>query len=101
MIALRGAAMTTLADELDVFIAELEQRRFRRNTRIAHRSDLKLAARHLPGPLTQISLEQIDAFLGAGGVSPATSARRAASLKRFFAWARKHGLCAVNPLIDR
>ena len=93
--------MTTLADNLDLFIAELEQRRFRPNTCIAYCSDLKLAARHLPGPLDQISLEQIEVFLGVGDASPATIARRAASLKRFFGWAKKQGLCAANLMNDR
>ena len=93
--------MTTLADNLDLFIADLEQRQFRPNTRIAYCSDLKLAARYLPDPLDQISLEQIEAFLGVGEASAATIARRAASLKRFFGWAKKQGLCATNLMNDR
>ncbi|KPV53712.1 hypothetical protein SE17_08035 [Kouleothrix aurantiaca] len=93
--------MTTIADTLDLFIAELEHCRFRPNTCIAYGSDLKQAAQHLAGPLDQISLEQIDTFLAAGDASPATIARRAASLKRFFGWAKRQGLCAANPMSDR
>src|SRR5437868_5483374 len=91
---------TTLADYIDPFITELQRRRFSHNTQMAYQSDLQIAARHLTGPLDQITLDEIEAFL-AGSAAPATSARRAASLKRFFTWAKKQGLCDLNPLLDR
>lgn len=91
--------MTSLVDQ--TFIADLERRKFRQNTLSAYRSDLKIAARHLLGPIGQITRDDIEAFLASSNLSPATDARRTVSLKRFFGWAKKQGLCAHNPLADR
>lgn len=93
--------MTTIAAQIDSFVAELARHKFRPNTITAYRSDLRITARQLQQSLEHITLEQIEETLTAGGVAPATSARRAAALDRFFDWARKQGLCAVNPLTDR
>jgi integrase/recombinase XerD len=93
--------MISLNDQIDLFIADLERRKFRPNTLAAYRSDLMIAARHLLGSLDQIALDDIEAFLVTSSGAPATAARRAASLKRFFGWAKKQGLCAQNPLTDR
>src|SRR5262245_30401896 len=93
--------MTSLIDQIDLFIAGLERRKFRPNTLSAYRSDLMIAARHLLEPLDEITLNDIDAFLVTTSTLPATAARRAASLKRFFSWAKKQGLCAHNPLADQ
>jgi site-specific recombinase XerD len=87
----------TLVEHTDAFFADLE-RQARPNTVSAYRSDLTLAAQHLTKPLDQISLNDVVVFLSTGDVSAATTARRAASLKRFFAWAVQQGLCATNPL---
>jgi integrase/recombinase XerD len=86
-----------LAAQLDAFLADLE-RQTRPNTVSAYRSDLTLAAQHLTKPLDQISLNDVVVFLSTGDVSAATRSRRAAGLKRFFAWAVQQGLCPANPL---
>jgi site-specific recombinase XerD len=93
--------MTCILDQIDAFIADLERRKFRQNTLIAYRSDVMMTARHLLKPLEQITLDDIEAFLISSSRSQATAARRAASLKRLFGWAKKQGLCAHNPLADR
>src|SRR5262245_45243625 len=93
--------MTRILDQIDSFIADLERRKFRQNTLIAYRSDLLIASRHLLEPLDEITLDDIDTFLVSSSSSPATAARRAASLKRFFGWAKKQDLCVHNPLADR
>jgi site-specific recombinase XerD len=93
--------MTSLVDQIDSFIADLERRKFRQNTLISYRSDLKIAAHHQLGPIDQITLDEIEAFLASSNLSPATDTRRTVSLKRFFGWATKQGLCAHNPLADR
>jgi site-specific recombinase XerD len=92
--------MTSLTDQIDLFIADLERRRFRQNTLIDYRSDLKIAVRHLLELLDQITLDDSEAFLVTSSGSLATDARRAASLGRFFVWGMKQGLCAHNPLAD-
>jgi integrase/recombinase XerD len=87
----------TIAEYSHQFLAGLE-RHARPNTVSAYRSDLTLAAHYLTRPLDQISLNDVVVFLSVGDVSAATRARRAASLKQFFAWAVQQGLCTANPL---
>ncbi|GAC1547756.1 MAG: tyrosine-type recombinase/integrase [Herpetosiphon sp.] len=89
--------MTTLADHLAVYLADLVQHA-RSNTVRAYRADLTLAAAHLPGALTDLSLAQVEAFLAVDACSPATHVRRVAALRSFFTWALRHELCAQNPL---
>ncbi|HET9224764.1 MAG TPA: hypothetical protein VFO07_19785, partial [Roseiflexaceae bacterium] len=67
---------------------------------IDHRSDLKIVARHVLGSLDQVTVDYIEAFLVTSSGSLATAARRAASLRCFFGWGMKQGLCAHNPLAD-
>lgn len=89
----------TIADHLDHFLSD-RHRHVSANTLKAYRSDLALAAQHLTGHLDQLGPIEVEAFLSTGAVSVATMDRRAASLKQFFAWAMRQGLCATNPLRD-
>ena len=93
--------MDTLATTLDSFLADLQRRKFRPNTIKSYRADLRVAAQHLVAPLATLGLEDIEAFLGSEQRAPATTARRAATLRRFFAWAVRQHLCERNPLVDR
>jgi integrase/recombinase XerD len=87
----------TIAEYLNQFLSDLE-RQARPNTVSAYRSDLTLATQHLTRSLNQISLNDVVTFLSVGDVSAATIARRAASLRRFFAWAVPQDRCVTNPL---
>lgn len=89
--------MTTLADHLASYLADLAQHA-RSNTVRAYRADLMIAAAHLPGALTDLSLAQMEAFLAVDTCSLATRVRRVAALRSFFAWAVRHDFCAQNPL---
>ncbi len=89
--------MTTRAVTLQRLLSDLE-RLACLNTVSAYRSDLTLAAQHLTKPLNQVSLNDLIAFVFVGHVLAATSARCAASVRRFFAWAMQPGLCATNLL---
>jgi len=91
--------MTTIARHLESFLSDPAIRRaLSTATLLNYRSDLMAAARLLPAPLDAITLQGIDSYLGHDRAAPATAARRAASLTRFFRWARRHGLCTHNPL---
>ena len=89
--------MTTLAELIDHFLADLH-RRLRPNTLRAYRADLVIAAAHFRQPLDQISPKQIETFLGDPAVAKSTARRRAASLSRFFQWAVREGHVEQNPL---
>lgn len=93
--------MSTISEQIDGFVADLQRRKFRPNTIRAYASDLHIIARHLTTPLDQIKLDAIEAVFDSLRTSPATAARHAASLNRFFVWAKKQSLCATNPLADR
>lgn len=93
--------METLATALDSFLADLQRRKFRPNTIKSYRADLRLAAQHLTAPLADLTLEHIEAFLDSEQRAPATTARRVATLRRFFAWAVRQRLCERHPLADR
>lgn len=93
--------MDTLADYIDSFIADLHRRRFRPNTMRAYTSDLRILAQHLTVPLDQVTRAAIETAFDTLATGPATRARRAASLNRFFVWATKQALCPLNPLADR
>ena len=93
--------MDTFATALDSFLADLQRRKLRPNTIKSYRADLRVAAQHLVAPLATLGLEDIEAFLGSEQRAPATTARRAATLRRFFAWAVRQHLCERNPLVDR
>ncbi len=95
---LRPQSAATLASELESFLADLRDRRGRaENTIEAYRYDLRTAAQFLDQPLDTITTTQIEAFLSSRQEKPSTTNRRLASLKRFFKWALKRGLCSLNP----
>lgn len=89
--------MTTLAELIDPFLADLH-RRLRPNTLRAYRADLVIAAALLSKPINEITPQMIDALLVNPSVAKSTSARRAASLSRFFRWAIREGYADRNPL---
>jgi integrase/recombinase XerD len=92
--------MSTIAAQLDRFIVDISTRQgLRRNTLRAYRAELRLAAQAIPTQLDQVSRAEIEAFL-ATTVAVSTRSRRTASLSRFFAWARREGLCAHDPTAD-
>jgi integrase/recombinase XerD len=93
--------MATITIVLDDFVADLKRRQFRPNTITVYRSDLRIAGQHLTLPIAHLTLAAIERFLEEGTFAPATRVRRTASLKRFFTWATKQGLCATNPLLSR
>src|SRR5689334_21702398 len=94
----RNTSSQTIASELDAFLADLQERRGRApNTINASRYALRTAAHALPQPLAAITTSQIEQFLANRHEKPSTSNRRLASLKRFFRWACKAGLCHHNP----
>lgn len=93
--------MSTINDQIDGFVAELQRRKFRPNTVRAYASDLRIVARHLTTPLDQVTLTAIEAVFDSLVTSPTTVAQHAASLNRFFMWAKKQSLCPTNPLADR
>lgn len=90
--------MTTIAATLDAFLSDPRLRtRLQGATLHAYRHDLTTAARDLTLPLDHLTAQHIAAFLDrAEAVS--TTQRRMASLRRFFMWAVREGLCAQNPL---
>jgi integrase/recombinase XerD len=92
--------MTTIAAQIDRFIADVSTRQgLKPNTLKAYRADLRLVAQVIQGPLNQVTREEIESFL-ATCAAASTRSRRAASLSRFFAWARRDGLCARDPTAD-
>jgi integrase/recombinase XerD len=52
-------------------------------------------------PLDELDLEDIEAWLARAPAAASTLVRRVATLRRFFGWAGRHGLCRRNPLADR
>jgi integrase/recombinase XerD len=95
---LRPQSAATLASELESFLTDLRDRRGRaENTIEAYRYDLRTAAQFLDQPLETITTTQLEAFLSSRQEKPSTTNRRLASLKRFFKWAFKCGLCSHNP----
>jgi site-specific recombinase XerD len=91
--------MLTIGRLLDDFLTYLaDVRGVAPNTLAAHRSDLRQAAAALTAPLADLTCTQIEAFLGSRKASPATQARRAATLRRFFNWAQREYPGLPNPL---
>ena len=92
---------TTLATTYDAFLADathLDQ--LRPHTLRAYRYELAAAANdtRLAGPLATISLADLEAWIARAPASPSTVGRRAATFRRFFAWAVRHELCARDPM---
>jgi integrase/recombinase XerD len=91
--------MTTLADHIEDFLADMGRRRnWRARTLHAYRHDLIVAARHLPMPLAAITTAHLDTVLHDDRRAISTRHRRAAALTQFFQWAMRHGLCASSPI---
>ncbi len=91
----------TIHTEIDSFLADLRHRRgVSENTVAAYRYDLTTAAQSLTGPLNAITTAQIETFLANRDEKASTNNRRIASLRRFFTWAMRQGLCATNPVAD-
>ncbi len=99
---LRPAPLTApIRAEIDAFLADLRHRRgVSENTIDAYRSDLTTAAQVLTRPLDGITTAQIETFLASRDEKTSTNNRRIASLRRFFTWAVRQGLCATNPVVD-
>jgi integrase/recombinase XerD len=94
--------MTTIATYIERFLSDPAIcRALSPATLLNYRSDLTAAARLLPAPLDDLTLVEIEGYLGHDRGAAATIARRAASLARFFRWACRHGLCRHNPLALR
>jgi integrase/recombinase XerD len=94
----------TLATSLADFLADLSHlERLRPHTLRAYRYELAAAAvdPRFQRPLEELVLEDIEAWLARAPAAPSTLARRVATLRRFFGWAGRHGLCRRNPLADR
>ncbi len=71
---------------MTAYLASLEARRIPFNTIKAYRADLTRFVALMPGEMEAITVAQIEAYLGAGGVSEATSRRRHACLRSFYQW---------------
>ena len=77
--------MTTLAECIDDFLADMQhQRNLRPNTLAAYRCDLQMATKFLDGPLDAVTINQVEQFIGSKQAKASTRARRIASLNRFF-----------------
>ena len=81
--------MTTLTSTewIQQFKAYLKRRFPDRSTARHYASDLRIFVQHHPGPLTEVTTQDVDAFVDqqrARGLAPATVKRRAATLKAFF-----------------
>lgn len=92
---------TTLTTTYDAFLADathLDQ--LRPHTLRAYRYELAAAATdtRLTGPLDTISLADLEAWIARAPASLSTVGRRAATFRRFFAWAVRHDLCARDPM---
>lgn len=94
----------TLATSVDSFLAELDHLdRLRPGTLRAYRYELAAAAAdpRFQGPLEELGLDDLEAWLTRTPAAASTLGRRVATFRRFFAWAGRHGLCGRNPLAER
>src|SRR3712207_8872429 len=77
--------MTTLADHIEDFLADLGRRRnWRERTIRAYRHDLLVAARQLPMPLIAITVADLDAVLHDDRLAISTRHRRAGARAPLF-----------------
>ncbi len=91
----------TIRAQIDSFLADVRHRRgVSENTVAAYRYDLTTAAQMLTGPLDAITTAQVESFLASRDEKASTNNRRIASLRRFFTWAVRQGVCADNPVAD-
>jgi len=93
----------TLAQAYEGFLADaahLDQLRPHPHTLRAYRYELALAAAapRFAGDLDTLNLSDLEARIARPPASPSTVGRRAATFRRFFAWAIRHDLCARDPL---
>lgn len=72
---------------IQLFEAHLKRRFPERSTAKHYVSDLRIFVRHHPGPLPEVTPQDVNAFVDhqyAQGLAPATVRRRVAALKTFF-----------------
>ncbi len=90
--------MSTPSALMTAYLASLEARRIPFNTIKAYRADLSRFVALMPSEMEAITVAQIEAYLGAGGVSEATSRRRHACLRSFYQWLITQEELQVNPM---
>jgi site-specific recombinase XerD len=91
--------MVLTRDAVDGFIASLRARRAPANTVKAYAHDLRHFVAAVPPSLSDVSVPLIEQFLaGDGHLSPATQARRYATLCTFYRWTLLQELMPSNPM---
>jgi integrase/recombinase XerD len=83
------------------FLADAQQRdHLRPHTLRAYRYELARAATEpsLAGDLDGLSLADLEQWIARDPATPSTIDRRAATFRRFFAWALRQDLCTHNPM---
>jgi site-specific recombinase XerD len=91
-------SMSTPSSLMTTYLASLEARRVPYNTCKAYRADLTRFVAMMPSEMEAITVAQIEAYLGAGGVGEATSRRRHACLRSFYQWLIAQDYLQVNPM---
>lgn len=79
------------------------QRRLAANTVAAYEADLRSFLRFQPGPISEVSREQVQQYFRAchqRRISARSNARRLAALRAFFQFLQQQGALGVNPLSD-
>jgi integrase/recombinase XerD len=95
---------STLATNFEAFLSDIAQiERLRPHTVRAYRYELAAAAADVRfrRPLDEVRLDDLEAWLARPPAATSTVARRVATLRGFFAWACRRGLCGRNPLTER
>lgn len=95
---------STLAESYPHFLDDLaHKRQLRASTLRAYRYELAAAAEdtQFHEPLPELTLNQMEAWLGRDRPRASTLSRRAATFNRFFQWAIQQGMCERNPLDGR
>lgn len=94
----------TLAETYPQFLDDLAHNdQLRSSTLRAYRYELAAAAadaRFLK-PLPELTLKELESWIGRGRPAASTRSRRAATFNRFFKWAMQQALCERNPLGGR
>ncbi len=89
----------SLGAAVERYLSDLEHANRSAHTRRAYASDLASFHRYYSGSLQGITAETLrDYFSTLAGVSPATRARKQASLASFLAWAFEQDLMDSNPM---
>jgi integrase len=92
---------TTLAATYEGFLADAHYLdHLRPHTLRAYRYELALAAAadRFATDLDALSLADLERWIARDGAAPSTIGRRAATFRRFFSWALRHGHCTRNPM---